>query len=136
MSYATRSDIELIFGKANVIKWADVDNNNNKLDILDRITWALESATAFFDNRLRRGPYVIPFVDDLDLEVVNHCARLAGVMLYESRGYEDTENTDGSHKLSPHRRIVNHFIAGVLSGRISIAGERQVNNLPATSQYE
>ena len=129
--YARRSDIEKIFGKANVRAWADLDNAGDEDDITDRIDWALDLAKERFDNRLRNGPYEIPFTStnssssssvsstdggSIPLEVVDANARYAGVLLYDGRRLVDQE--DNQYEMGPHEKKVNQFIRSVLAGQV------------------
>lgn len=96
MSYATRQDLELQFGIENIKKWADVDNLNDDDTIADRIEWALEQGDDEVNDRMRGGPYAIPFVNDSASNVVPrkiiYCAAMwAGVTLYDSRSIADSD---------------------------------------------
>lgn len=117
--YAIRTDIEKVFGKDNVKKWASISGNGSADEITSRIAWALENATALINDRLYGGPYDIPFVATLPTQIVNQCATMAGVMLYEARGVADSEDSnEGSHKLRNHRKNFSAFIKGILAGQI------------------
>jgi len=130
MAYATREDVESIFGARNVIKWADLDNENDAGDIDDRVTWALDLATEMLDNRLFEGPYVVPF-DTAPLEVVQSTARLAGVLLYEARGIPAVDG-DGNpiNQVAPHKKAVDDFVKGVMSGTIRFAALTRTRSTP------
>lgn len=118
-AYATRSDLERHYGRTNVIKWADLDNDNNTESIAERIQWALVAATSYLDNRLRFGPYTVPFEDPYPLELTRMCAWYAGVLLYESRGVTDF-NAEGrpQHQLHHQKRNVETMIKDVLTRRL------------------
>lgn len=135
MAYAARTDIELIFGKANVKRWADVDNVGSEATIELRVDWALELATEQIENRIRFAAYELP-IEELPLELVDCCARLAGVLLYESRGFEDSEDSDGTHKLIGHRKQAMRFIGSVSSGRVVLAGTRITSGGPSVVELE
>ncbi len=129
--YASSYDIDVIFGNSNVQKWADVNNDQVDIDIQRRIGWALCLATSSLDDRLRSGPYPVPFTDPYANQLIDACARLAGVLLYESRGIVDT-TAEGEpvHQLAPHRKMVQQFIAAVHAGRCRPGGQPSATNYP------
>ena len=121
--YAERSDIELIFGKANVAKWADVDNEENLNDIEGRINWSLESSHNEINSRLLGGPYTIPFITPYPQPIVVQCARMSGIMLYDSRGITDfSEDGLPKHQLFYHKELCKNFFNFILSRRLRLPG--------------
>lgn len=117
-TYATRTQVELIFGSTNVRKWADVENNDDDDTVQARICWALNTSYAYLNDRLFGGPYEVPF-DDVPTSLQVMSARYAGVLLYESRGVTDlAEDGQSKHQLSAHRDMVEKFINGVLARRV------------------
>lgn len=123
MSYATRTDVEAIYGANNVERWADIDNDGDEDHIEARITWALGVAEDKLNNRLKSsGKYDIPFDEPVDSELTEMTARFAGVLLYESRGLTDTENDDGRNVLTGHRKQVDQFVKDVNSGKVRLTG--------------
>lgn len=130
--YAERVDIEFIFGADNVKKWADLDNDENDVKIANRIDEALNLATVYIDDRLRGGPYKIPFTTEGDgsssshtnvpRQILDACARYAGVKLYESRGITDfnREAEEVDHQLSPHIIAVKRFLNNVMAGVVRL----------------
>lgn len=119
-SYARRYDIERVFGGNNVAKWADVDNREDVYHIQDRITWALEQAKARMDDRLRAGPYEVPWSTPYPLTLIDCCARLAGILLYDSRGAQDIDQETGQaiDNLQVHRRYVDQYLRDVLASKM------------------
>ena len=64
-TYASRGDLENIFGIPNIIKWAilsqnDPDSPEGQAEIVNRINWAIGVATADFENAMRQGRYTLP----------------------------------------------------------------------------
>lgn len=118
-AYAQRQDVEMIFGSQNVEKWADLDNREDQYHIAQRISWALELAKAKIDDTLRDGPYEIPFSAPYPTTIKDVNARWAGVLLYDSRGIQDTDE-DGkvNDNLKVHRVYVEDFLKKVLAGKI------------------
>jgi hypothetical protein len=120
IAYAERADVEIVYGRTNVEKWASLDNDQDEEQIGDRITWACCLATERLNNDLRNGPYEIPFLEPCR-EVVDLTARLAGTILYDSRGITDT-NTDGNpmDNLAVHRRFVKNRVVEICQGRVRL----------------
>jgi len=99
--YAAAADIYDVFGQANVYKWANIDSlaTDDPLylsTILARITTALTYATADINDKLRGGPYTIPFTDaTLVANITRACVLKTGVWLYEWRGADDFDYENG-----------------------------------------
>ena len=107
--YIARTDIETVFGKGNIAKWADLDNEGNTTDISDRIDAAITWASNEVDSMLRNGPYDLPLACSdgaVPREVVDIVSNLAGVWLYENRGIQDfnAETGQAVHKLQWNRK--------------------------------
>lgn len=130
VTYALRPDVHNIFGASNVTKWADVDNDANAHTISRRVEWALKRATDDVNDRLRGGPYEVPFDAPYPGAVIDACARLAGVLLYDSRGAQDSEDGDGTHVLSTHRDMVDKWCRSVRAGRVSIGQVQTTSDTP------
>lgn len=127
MSYCTRSDIEDLFGPVNVAKWADLDNDQTAAAITARIERAIVVSSAKINDRLRGGPYLLPIVGDPPT-LVNLCASLAGLWLYESRGVQDFSPETGvpMHRLrwfsEQAEKTLRDLRAGVLRLDATLAG--------------
>jgi len=99
--YATAADIYTVFGQANVYKWANIDSlasdhADYETDIQARITKALTVATVDINDKLRGGPYEVPFTDTSLTATINYaCVLKAGVWLYEWRGADDFDYEKG-----------------------------------------
>lgn len=123
MTYCADNDIYLAFGRSNVRKWADVDNNNVVADIEARLLWARTAAYAELNDRLRTSPYQFPLTDEPYPDIVIRMeASLAGVLLYESRGITDTNQVTGApiHALAWHRKRVEEFCVDLKTRRITL----------------
>lgn len=118
MAYCTRANIEAWFGKANVARWADLDNYGVTSDISARITAAITYADALIDARLLGGPYDIPFTSPPEL-IKQTSARLAGVWLYEGRGVQDVNSETGApeHRLKHHADAALKLLDDIRRGR-------------------
>jgi phage gp36-like protein len=121
-AYATRVDIELVFGKHNVAAWAAMDPEPAESDITARVNWALDAATARIDARLGGGLYTMPF-DEAPTLIKECCARLAGVLLYDARGVVDVD-ADGrpENRLAQHRKEVERILDDIRSGAMRLPG--------------
>jgi hypothetical protein len=99
--YAVNTDLYNIFGILNVYKWANVNGLETtdpeyETEIQDRITLAITYATNDVNDKLRGGPYDIPFTDATLVSSVSYATALkAGVLLYEWRGADDYNYKDG-----------------------------------------
>jgi hypothetical protein len=133
MTYSTDGDLELAFGRTNVRKWADVNNDGVAADVAARLEWAREAAYAELNDRLRKSPYQFPLAepgsgDAYPATVVRMEAYLAGVLLYESRGVTDVNQVTGQpiHALMWHRRAVDRFVTDLCTRRMTLDVEPPV----------
>jgi phage gp36-like protein len=120
--YANCRALYDVFGRSNVNKWADLDNDNEDATIRRRKAWALHRASRKLDELLQGGPYTLPFEMPYDNSIVDATARLAGVFLYESRGIEDSESA--LNNVSAHKEEVMQWAYRVKRGAIRL-------NMPA-----
>lgn len=130
-TYIAQSDVESRWGTNNVLQWSNLDNSTTSADTT-RIAAAITFAEAYVQDRLRGGPYTIPFSANSSgaMETLEHqMATLAGCWLYSSRG---TNDTDTDAKLDAARNDVDLFIARVASGqiRLDLAASYSMPNAP------
>jgi hypothetical protein len=130
--YADRIDVENIFGIGNVLVWADLENLDDPTTAGTdaRVCWALRLGHNIVNDRLKGGPYEIPFLPPYPPEIIDACARLAGVNLYDSRGLEDAGDK-AVNQVSAHRNLVERFFQAVLADRKRIPGLVRTKNYPA-----
>lgn len=128
MTYSDRERLEATFGKSNVSKWADLDGTSNAADIESVISTALEDSQAELDDRLRNGPYKIPFESPYPRTVVRLHTLMCGVLLYEARGVTDSE--DGKHQLQWHRKKYETMIRQLHAGHIKLDHPTTVVSYP------
>jgi phage gp36-like protein len=131
MAYATRSDIEDVFGEDNVLKWADLDNDQVTSKIAARIATALADVDAYVNDFLRAGPYTVPLTATYRT-VTRAAATLAGVWLYEARGVQDVNDVTGAplHKLAWHKRSAEDILRRIVSGGIRLDDENAATMIP------
>jgi hypothetical protein len=113
--YSTRDYLEALFGARNILAWADLDNQGIPQDIFDRISLAIEQADEIIDSQFNGSAYLVPLSDSQDLippTVTRWSATLAGVLLYEARGYSSEEDP-----MELKRQAVMAEIADVLAGK-------------------
>ncbi len=118
--YCQKSDIVDLFGTINVTKWSDIDNNENAVTIAARIARAIDVASDDIDDQLRQSPHLIPIVTAAGsppTAIVDICAKLAGVWLYEARGTEDAK---GMHRLSSVKGEAHLALANIRTGKTRI----------------
>jgi hypothetical protein len=131
-TYATRSDVENIFGIPNVATWALLSTNDPSSDaglaeIANRIQLEIQTQTAEIDDHLREGGYTLPLVvNESGLSLVRLCATLVGVALYENRGTIDYNHETGrvEHRYQFKKDWANKRLDEIRSGKIRWDAER------------
>lgn len=91
--YANELDVYSVYGRTNVDKWADLDNDENPVAILARVISSIELATEIVNNELQSSRYAFPLHGNATppKSIVDATAKIAGALLYEGRGIEDTK---------------------------------------------
>lgn len=118
MAEATRKDIEQIFGRENVSRWADLDNDKDQDMINERIEDHLSNALDYIYGRIK-GRYgdAIPFTNTP--RIIKYMNALyAGTMLYDGRLIVG-ENT-AKDQVSRHRKDFRRLIREILSGQLQL----------------
>ncbi len=88
-AYASRGDLENIFGIPNIKKWAilsqnDQDSSAGMDEIINRINWAIGVASVDFENAMRQGRYTLPITGSgASVWATTVVATLAGLLLYQ-----------------------------------------------------
>lgn len=119
--YCEDADVNMVFGRINVDRWADVDNVKDPTSVAARRAWAIEQASAEFDDRMRNGPLQAPILDPFPPIVVRMVSYLAGVLLYESRGVVDMDAKGKPlHVLSWAKDRFDEFVRDVHARRIAV----------------
>lgn len=125
MSYATRTDVERMFGKDNIAKYADLDNDKDTAKIEAQVQYALDQADEEINSRLRGCRYVVPFVglgSGNPPLIIYLAAIKAGLILYEARGAQEIDADDGSpqHRYAYHNKRFDQVIKDIKLGRRTI----------------
>ena len=108
MSYATQSDIEDLFGPANVAAWSRFDTGapTGATDI-GRVATAIAFADAVIDAAFLNGPYALPLSGPVCTPVVTHWAAvLAGVWLYGDRATSSYVDYSGNRYLAMRTTVL------------------------------
>lgn len=126
MLYCTRADLDLIFGKSNILQWADANNNQIPAEIDDRCDWAIESATDEIDSFLAETHYPFPLADTVTVPklVKRITTMLAGVMLYNlPRGTADVDSEGNAiNQLTDTSTYVYATLNRIIARQIKITG--------------
>ena len=86
--YIEQSDIEDVFGTANIARWSNLDNLTTAVNAT-RVAKAIAYAGGFVEDQFRGSDYAVPFVGTLPAQMEGWMARLAGIWLYQNRGTTD-----------------------------------------------
>lgn len=97
MAYSSQSDLEAVFGVANIQTWSQLDPDLTAADTA-RITLAIANADAQINNAFRDGKfYTVPLgtgSGGYDPVLVNWSATLAGAWLLRARPARDSDTAD------------------------------------------
>jgi len=116
---SNRDDIEKLFGKENVKRWANPDNDGDHETVVNRIDWANEYAEQEFLGRIAEGPYDIIAIRDTPPKMtIIICASIAGSSLYDTRRVVDSE--EATDRVSIQRKNAARWISQILSGRLKL----------------
>lgn len=136
MAYATEAELKALFGTVSVEKWADKDEDQDATKISTAISDALDLATAQIDDRLRGGPYEIPFASAPTL-VMDVCRKLAGIALYSSRGAIDFDaNGEPIDRLSGFRQEAEDVLTKILNGHYRLNLDDEAKRYPEVHTLE
>lgn len=135
--YIVRSDIENIFGEANVQKWADINNDKQPSKIQSRINYFCKFSTVYVNGRLIQGRYAVPFDEDSVPTIIVHLTSLiAGVGLYDGRLIIPAEprRDEASGQRKQSRKLLYEILSGQLRLIDPISGEyvEQQGNIAPT----
>lgn len=127
--WTSREELERVFGKTSVARWADVDNTGNKEEVEERIEYAVEWATVDAKSRLAGSP--AGTIVDPPINLRHAVTQLAGVQLYTSRGVKDNgDDREGRHRLLQHKRDAEAFFRRINAGTIRLQGTTPVTTYP------
>jgi len=121
--YATKDDLESVFGAANIRDWADRDRDGNPIKIQANIEKALKEGAQRINDRFRKSKYVVPLAsvdnDADDLLVIKGVnARLSGWILWESKRVEDVPSLPKDYwrkQRTTAEKDINDYLSGALN---------------------
>lgn len=134
-TYIENADLDLQWGKLNVDKWADADNDGDGAKILARRAWAIARAERYINSRLKGSIYAIPFAatPDTPAEIKDLVVTYAGLYLYSSpRGLVDGEDTDEA--MIEIREQAELTLRNILAGNYRISATLISAGYPAVLQ--
>ena len=134
MTYATQSDLENVFGAANILRWSNLTPSVSTTDTA-RVAAAIAYAEGVIDDRARRGRYATPLQGSggsLPAVVTDWAAKLAACWLYESRNMKrsGTSNSDNAEVTPSH-----HKTAVMQEMSIYFTGARTLNCVLSHSEH-
>lgn len=119
LNWSSKEELERMFGVSNVQQWADLENNEVVAEINSQVQWAVQQATEDAKLRLKTSPFDVAGLTCVPSPLRVATTRLAGVMLYESRGIKDIdEDGQGRHRLVRHERLADKFFRQVIAGQL------------------
>lgn len=121
LEWTSVDDLNNMFGRDNVFQWADLDNSEDQYSVAKRLAWAIRSATRDAIARLSGGPVNPAKLTGVPEPLRIAVTRMAGVLLYESRGVFDSADEMGVHRLRRHEELANKFFNKVAAGQIRLA---------------
>lgn len=126
MPYTDDDTLNLVYGKVNVDRWADLNNDENDYEIDARRTWALALAEEIVDAELRFGSYEVPF--STVPEIIKYVTTLkAGLLLYEGRRITSDEQ---QNQLSAQSKTYRMMMGKILAGQIRLDATLQSKDYP------
>lgn len=128
-AYITRETLELVFGKANIERWADLDGDKDTDKIRKRVNFAIYTASSYIDTILRGHNYNAV---EIDPNIKRLIAQIAGLHLYDAREIIDGDPT--SDKMSVVRQQVDDMLGKIRRGEITLRGDK-TKSVPAVVPY-
>lgn len=120
--WTSREELERLYGKTAIGRWADVENTRSEAEITNKIQWAIELATVDAKSLLSGSP--AGTVVNPPLNVRNATTKLAGVHLYSARGvFDNTDDKEGRNRLTQHKRDAETFFRRVHAGQIQLLAD-------------
>lgn len=131
-NFATSADIDNVYGKVNVDRWADINNDANVTTIATRRSWALSIATEEIQSLLAGGKYDTSF-SSVPKFIVFLTAMKAGILLYDSRSVLNA--IDVEDRFTRYHKEFKRYVRKIKSGQMKLlhptSGEELENQCPA-----
>ena len=129
--YCMRSDLETLFGKRNILVWADVDGDRDENDVEQRIWNIITFSQEEVDNFLSNGLYDVPFTAPIPTAITEITAVLSAVRLFRNRAIE---NKDWAMMTTQRQKWAYGRLKDIETGRANIAKDRNAKNSPFVSE--
>lgn len=120
-------DVYRIFGRTNVRTWADMDGNDTAAEIDTRIDEAIAVQIEYFSSHISRSFDVTNMTDSV--VVRDTIARMAGLDLYVSRGFEDDKGR-GSSLIKAHQRKIDEVLQKINNHQLDFPGASKTRSHP------
>lgn len=120
-TYIDQTDLEKYFGESNIAKWSNVENDDAGTD-QTKITDALAFGESYVEDRMRDGPYAVPFVQtggSFPATLKQVMIAWAGHYVYFARGTQD-DNEEGN-KMQKGADDADKLIDKFLSAQVRLA---------------
>ena len=125
--YTSRTLLEDMYGKYNILKWADQDGTEDQNEIEARIYRAILRTMAEMDGKLSNGAYAVPFTNPIPAIIEDIATTLAGCRLYAARAMfsPDFDKMTWNNKKEALRTL-----GQVERGLIHLGVDKRCNNYP------
>lgn len=136
-TYIAQSDIEGVFGVANVAAWSVVDpDGDTSTANAARVTLAIAYGEAYVEDRFRSSRYAVPFTSTgsaFPPIFKDWMAKIAGVWLYDNRGIRNSGGDEDSNRIRFHLKVSNELMDLYLSGQrtAQLTLQQQYGNCPS-----
>ena len=120
-------DVYRIFGMVNARRWADLDGNQNVGLIESRISATLDISLQYTIDRIGATYDTVTLLQSA--AVRDMIARMAGISIYQSRGYEDDDNK----LIAGHQKQIDAVLKLILTGRLKFPGVARTTAHPDVS---
>lgn len=125
--WTSETELEDMFGTENVRTWADLENEDDAATIMRRKRWAIQWATDEARSHLARTRYA--GLDCAPAVLRQATTRLAGVLLYESRGVQDADGEGNpQHRLRWHRAEAEKFFRRVKADQVYLGTQEVITH--------
>lgn len=117
MAYSTLEKLELMFGRANIQRWADLDGDRNAVAIAERVTERLLESEEYINERMVQGRYTVPF-SPVPRRIVVMTTLFAGVLLYDGR--QIAGSREMRDEVVRHRKEFTKYLREILRGQLKL----------------
>jgi uncharacterized protein DUF1320 len=125
-TYISQSDVENVYGTANVAAWSVIEPGSDPATAnTTRITAAIAYAEQYVEDRFRGFRYALPFSGAGVVVIDDWCAKIAGAWLYESRGKAGGRDEEAADQVASKKRAalgeMDSYLAGMRKLDLTLA---------------